>query len=140
MVSRVAVGSALTAPSPGCPSTAARVGRILTTGAHFDAAYELYAHVHVARGKGTAAGKVATIVAGERPVDLTPEEALADDVAAALNANGILPRLPFERAREAFGPHGVAAMICLIGFYATVCIRPNGLDVPTPEQQGGRPA
>ena len=114
---------------------AARQIAILVTGARFHAAYELYAHVHVARDEGLAADKVATIVAGQRPADLTPDEALAYDVAAALNAGGILPRLPYERARDAFGPHGVAELIHLVGLYAMVCITLNGFDVPIPEQR-----
>ena len=59
---------------------------ILVTGARFRATYELYAHVRVAEQKGLPKDRIATIVAGQRPSDLSPEEALAYDVAAALNA------------------------------------------------------
>ncbi len=40
---------------------------------------------HLAESAGVPRAKVATIVAGERPTDLTREEAVAYDVAAALN-------------------------------------------------------
>jgi 4-carboxymuconolactone decarboxylase len=47
---------------------------ILVTGAKFDAAYELYAHVRVADRIGLSDSKIATISAGNRPNDLTAEE------------------------------------------------------------------
>ena len=41
------------------------------TGAHFRAAYEIYAHVAVAEHDKLPDAKLATIVAGQRPPDLT---------------------------------------------------------------------
>lgn len=108
---------------------------ILVTGARFRATYELYAHVRVAERKGLPNDKVATIVAGERPADLTAQEALAYDTAAALNAGGVLPRITYDRAVEAFGQHGTSELIYLVGLYALVCVTLNGFDVPVPEQQ-----
>src|SRR5664279_4687603 len=57
---------------------------ILVTGAHFKAAYEIYAHVPMAERDGLPDAKLATIVAGQRPPDLTQDEGVAYDVAAAL--------------------------------------------------------
>ena len=54
---------------------------ILATGAVMDSRYELYAHEHVAEAVGLSEAKVAAIVAGQRPNDLTDEEAAAYDVA-----------------------------------------------------------
>ena len=51
-------------PSPPAP---VREIAILVTGAHFKAAYELYAHVIVAERKGLSDEKLATIVAAGRP-------------------------------------------------------------------------
>jgi alkylhydroperoxidase family enzyme len=62
----------------------ARQVAILVTGAHFRAAYEIYAHVAVAEHDKLPDAKLATIVAGQRPPDLTRDEAVAYDVAAAL--------------------------------------------------------
>jgi hypothetical protein len=42
--------------------------------AHFHSAYEIYAHVLVAELRGVSDDKIATIVAGQRPGDLTREE------------------------------------------------------------------
>ena len=113
----------------------ARQVAILATGARFKAAFELYAHVQVARDKGLAEDKVATITAGQRPADLSPDEAAVYDAAAALNAGGVLPRPVYDRVQAAFGPRGIAELIHLVGLYAMGCTTLNGFDVPVPEQQ-----
>lgn len=46
------------------------------------------------------------IVAGQRPVDLTRQDAVAYDVAAALVSGGVLPELTYRATVTAFGPHG----------------------------------
>ena len=76
--------------SPSLPKPIREVA-ILVTGAKFRSAYELYAHVLVAERRGLPDDKVATIVAGQRPGDLTREEAIAYDLASALMETGVLP-------------------------------------------------
>ncbi|HKF59975.1 MAG TPA: carboxymuconolactone decarboxylase family protein, partial [Dongiaceae bacterium] len=76
---------------------------ILVTGAKFRAAYEIYAHVALAERRGLSDEKLATIVAGQRPVDLTQEEAVAYDFAAALVNGGVLPELTYKAAVTQFG-------------------------------------
>jgi 4-carboxymuconolactone decarboxylase len=114
------------------PSLPARIREIaiLVTGAHFKSAYELYAHVIVAERRGLSDEKLATIVAGQRPVDLTREEAIAYDFAAALVSGGVLPELTYRAAVERFGEHGAAELSYLIGFYCMVSITLNTFDVP----------
>jgi len=51
--------------------------------------YEIYAHVLVAELRGLSDEKISTIVAGQRPADLTREESVAYDVASALNRGGV---------------------------------------------------
>jgi 4-carboxymuconolactone decarboxylase len=64
---------------------------ILVTGAHFHSAYEIYAYVLVAELRGIGDDKIATIIAGQRPGDLTRQEAVAYDLAYALVSGGVLP-------------------------------------------------
>ena len=111
---------------------------ILVTGARFHAAYEIYAHVMVAELRGISDEKIATIVAGQRPVDLTREEAIAYDMAAALVTGGVLPELTYRQAVGAFGEGGVAELINLVGLYCMVSVTLNGFDVPLPEASDGR--
>ena len=78
--------------SPSLPKPVREVA-ILVTGARFRSAYEIYAHVLVAEARGLPDDKIATIVAGQRPSDLSRAEAVAYDVAAALVSGGLLPEL-----------------------------------------------
>jgi 4-carboxymuconolactone decarboxylase len=77
--------------------------------------------------------KVATIIAGQRPGDLTREEAVAYDMAAALVAGGVLPALTYQQAVDLFGEGGTAEFINLVGLYCMVSVTLNGYDVPVPE-------
>jgi 4-carboxymuconolactone decarboxylase len=117
--------------SPTLPGTVREVA-ILVTGARFAAAYELYAHVIVAQHRGMSDDKLATIVAGQRPGDLTHEEAVAYDVASALVDGVTLPELTYRQAVEAFGEDGAAELIYLVGCYCLVSVTLNGFDVPVP--------
>jgi 4-carboxymuconolactone decarboxylase len=92
----------------------ARQVAILVTGAHFRAAYEIYAHIAVAEHDKLPDAKLATIVAGQRPPDLTCDEAIAYDIAAALTSGGVLPELTYRTAVDAFGVHGAATVKELI--------------------------
>jgi 4-carboxymuconolactone decarboxylase len=109
---------------------------ILVTGARFHAGYELYAHVLVAEARGLADEKIATIVAGQRPADLTREEAVAYDVAAALVGGSALPELVYRQAVLTFGADGATELINLVGLYCLVSVTLNGFDVPVPETAG----
>ena len=109
---------------------------ILVTGAHFHAGYELYAHVLLAEARGLSDEKIATIVAGQRPVDLTREEAVAYDTASALVAGSPLPDLLYRQAVQTFGKEGTAELINLVGFYCLISVILNGFDVPVPETAG----
>jgi 4-carboxymuconolactone decarboxylase len=112
---------------------AVREVAILVTGSHFRSGYELYAHVLVAEQRGLSDEKLATIVAGQRPVDLTRQEAVAYDFAAALVNGGVLPELTYKAAVEQFGAHGAAELSYLIGVYCMVSVTLNTFDVPVPE-------
>jgi 4-carboxymuconolactone decarboxylase len=120
---------------PSLPAAVREVA-ILVTGAHFRSAYELYAHVIVAEHRGLSDDKLATIVAGQRPVDLTREEAVAYDVAIALVGGGVLPALTYNAAVGLFGQHGAAELMQLVGLYCLVSVTLNAFDVPVPETDG----
>ena len=107
---------------------------ILVTGAHFHAAYELYAHVIVAENRGLADEKLATIVAGQRPPDLTREEGVAYDMASALVRGGVLPELTWRAAVDILSPRGAAELAYLVGLYCLVSVTLNAFDVPVPEE------
>jgi hypothetical protein len=118
--------------NPSLPPNVREVA-ILVTGAHFKSGYELYAHVIVAEHRGLSDEKLATIVAGQRPADLTRQEAVAFDFAWALVNGGVLPELTYRAAVEQFGVHGAAELSYLIGLYCLVSVTLNTFDVPVPD-------
>jgi 4-carboxymuconolactone decarboxylase len=107
---------------------------ILTVGARFDAAYELYAHIAVAEREGMKEERLATLVANLKPVDFAPDESVAFDVAYALSRGGTLPEPLYRLAVKIFGRHGTNELIYLIGLYALVSTTLNGFNVPVPER------
>jgi 4-carboxymuconolactone decarboxylase len=120
--------------SPSLPRTVREVA-ILVTGTVFHSSYELYAHVIAAERRGLSDDKLSTIVSGQRPPDLTPEEGVAYDVASSLLHHGTLPELSYRAAVKAFGQHGAAELIYLVGLYCLVSVTLNGFNVPVPETE-----
>jgi 4-carboxymuconolactone decarboxylase len=120
--------------SPSLPRTVREVA-ILVTGATFHSAYELYAHVIAAERRGLSDEKLATIVSGQRPSDLTREEAIAYDLASSLLHHGTLPELIYRQAEQAFGTDETAELIYLVGLYCLVSVTLNGFNVPVPDSE-----
>lgn len=114
-------------------STAAKQVAIITVGARFKAAYELYAHAATAGEEGMGSTKIATLAAGVRPPDLSAEEACAFDVTTALLNGGVLPGATYHAARERLGQLALNELVFWIGTYALVAITLNAFDVPSEE-------
>ena len=110
---------------------------ILVTGAAAASIYELYSHEVVAARKGLSAAKIRTIAAGQRPTDLTEEEALAYDIAAILTRGVQVPMSTYEAAVARFGTTGVAEIAYLVGCYGLICNLLNVFDVAVPATEGG---
>ncbi len=126
-----ALSTAPTLPKP------VREVAILVTGAHFHSGYELYAHVLMAEMRGLDDNTIATIIAGERPTNLTDDQATAYDVTASLVRGGVLPELLYKKAVKNFTQKGAAELIYLVGLYCMVSITLNGFDVPVPDEEQG---
>ena len=106
---------------------------ILVTGAHFKAEYQVYAHVAIAKRETELSDEViSSIISGQRPNELSREQTLTYDVAAALLRGGPLPELTFKLAKEAFGADGIAELIFLVGQYSYVATILNGFNVGIP--------
>ena len=123
--------AAITAMNRLAPS--AKQVAIIVAGAHFNAAYELYAHAATAAAEGMDRAKIATLAAGGRPLDLTPEEACAFDVATALLDGGVLPGATYRAARDLLGQGALNELVLWIGTYAQVAITLNAFDVGSEE-------
>ena len=109
---------------------------ILKVGAHFKAAYQLYAHSGVALDIGLNDNQIGTLVKDERPTDLQPQEACAYNVAEALMRGGVLPKDVYLNATKLFGQDGFRELVYLIGAYCVVSVALNGFDVSAPIGEG----
>ena len=118
--------------SPTLPQSVRQMA-ILVTGAKFYAAYELYSHAIGAEQSGLSDEKIATVAAGQRPSDLSAEEIITYDVTSALLNSGVLPGPNYRQAVKAFGKHGAAELIYLVGLYCLVSVTLNGFDLPVPD-------
>lgn len=107
---------------------------ILTVGAHFNAAYEIYAHIAVAETEHMPPERIATLVARVKPIDFTREESVAYDTAFALCHGGVLPEPLYRLTVETFGQHGANELFYLVGLYALVSVTLNAFNVPVPER------
>jgi 4-carboxymuconolactone decarboxylase len=74
-----------------------------------------------------------TLAAGERPGDLSEQEAAGYDVAAALINGGVLPEPTYRQALALFGQRGIAELIYLVGHYCFVSTTLNGFAIGVPD-------
>ena len=110
---------------------------ILVTAARLGARYEIYGHEYFAGRAGLADQKIASIVAGERPADLTREERVAYDMAAALNRGGPLPETTYRAVLSTFGEQGLAEIVFLVGCFWMVGVTLNAFDASVPGREEG---
>lgn len=105
---------------------------LLVVGVDFDAAYAIYADIAVAEAAGFSQARIQTLLAGDKPDDLTPDEETAHDVTFTLIGGGALPDDMYAATVEAFGEKGAFELITLVGLYCMIAVTLNGFDVPVP--------
>lgn len=110
---------------------------ILTVGAVWRSAYELYAHSAAARTTGLSQEAVEALATGDMPGELSASERTAWRFTRGLMAERRVEQPVYDEARTAFGTEGVADMVLLIGAYQTVCGLLNTFEIPVPETSHG---
>jgi 4-carboxymuconolactone decarboxylase len=114
---------------PGLSERARQVV-ILTLGARFNVAYELYAHTPLAERAGLRRDQIAALSSGARPADLSRDELLAADVATALTGAGAVPGPLYDTAVEVLGRQGFDAIVFITIHYVALGVLLNAYDVP----------
>ncbi len=105
---------------------------ILSVGAVWQCAYELYAHTAVAEKAGLERATVEALAAGRTPEELSDEQRVAHEFARSLSAtHEIAPEL-YAHAEEMFGRAGVVDMIHLTSLYMGTSALLNAFAVPVP--------
>jgi len=105
---------------------------ILTVGAAWQAAYELYAHSAAGRQAGLSDDAIATLAGGGLPSDLSNGEKVAQRVARALSVEHRIDESLYREADAAFGNRGVMDIVFLVGIYHTTCAMLNAFGIPAP--------
>jgi 4-carboxymuconolactone decarboxylase len=105
---------------------------ILTVGSAWKSAYELYAHMAVARKAGFTEETVVLLAKGEQAAALTEQEKLAQGFIKHLTRDRQVSQEIFDQANATFGTRGIVDMLFLAGCYDIVCSLLNTFEVPVP--------
>ncbi len=105
---------------------------ILTVGAVWRSAYELYAHRAVAAKAGLDPMTIDALATGRPPAGLTDAQAAAHAFTHQLAADHAVAADVYGRAVDHFGPRGVVDMVHLIGLYMATSGLLNAVAVPVP--------
>ncbi len=106
---------------------------ILTVGAAWGAAYELYAHTAVARSVGLAENAVQALLDGTAAQVLTGDELVVHRFVDELVRTHRVSDGTHAAAEAALGRDGMLDTVHLTGMYLSVSARLNAFEIPAPE-------
>ena len=109
---------------------------VLTVGAAWNSAYELYAHVAVARLTGLTDAQISALAAGQHPAGLSPAENTARDFTRALVTEHHVSDDLYRSTVDLLGTTATVDMTHLIGQYLATCALLNAFAVPAPRGAG----
>jgi 4-carboxymuconolactone decarboxylase len=108
---------------------------MLITARHVTNQFEWVVHYPLAIKAGVAKEAVDAIAAGERPSNLSPEEALVHDfVRELLTMSGVSDGL-YAKAVARFGEQGVVDLVGTVGYFYAVCLVMNVANTPPPKSE-----
>lgn len=96
---------------------------VLIVAAHWDCAFERYAHEPIGRAAGLGDAQLVAIRSGTAPELSDPAEAAAADLVTALVASGDADDALFDRAVSLNGMEAVVELTTLVGYYATLALQ-----------------
>jgi 4-carboxymuconolactone decarboxylase len=106
---------------------------ILAVGAVWQADYELYAHLAVARKAGLSEEAARTVATGGLPGDLSYDEQIALRLTKELSTSHRVHESLYRVAESTFGAKGLIDIAFLIGIYHSVCATLTMFAIPAPE-------
>lgn len=109
---------------------------ILSVGAVWGSAYEIYAHRAVAAQVGLSRDAVAALVVGEASTGITAEEQAAQRFTLELSRDRTVSDATYAEAEQAFGRAGLVALAFLAAAYSATCVMLNAFAVPAPPVDG----
>jgi 4-carboxymuconolactone decarboxylase len=116
-------------------SLSARVREIviLAVGAVWQADYELYAHLAVARKAGLSEDAARAVATGGLPDGLSDDELIALRLTQQLSTNHRVDESLYREAENSFGTKGLIDIAFLVGIYHSVCATLTMFAIPAPE-------
>lgn len=106
---------------------------ILTVAADQRSDYEWFVHEQLAPSAGLTGDELATILRGDEPGTLSPDERLARSVVLELVSSHRLEEDVLERALAAFGEVGLVELVSLVGYYQLLAMSMHVFRTPLPE-------
>jgi 4-carboxymuconolactone decarboxylase len=106
---------------------------ILAVGAVWQADYELYAHLALARKVGLSDDAARAVATGELSDELSFDEMLALRLTQQLSTNHRVDESLYQAAEDTFGAQGLIDIAFLIGIYHSVCATLTMFAIPAPE-------
>lgn len=106
---------------------------ILAVGAVWQADYELYAHLALARKAGLSESAARAVATGGIPEDLSYDETIALRLTQQLSTSHRVDETLYRAAESAFGAKGLIDIAFLIGIYHSVCATLTMFAIPAPE-------
>ena len=105
---------------------------VLTVGAAWDSAYELYAHTAVARTTSLTDPQTTALAGGQEPAGLTDTETAAHHFTRALVTDRHVDDKLYQHTVGLLGTTPTVQMTHLIGQYLATCALLNAFAVPAP--------
>ncbi len=105
---------------------------IITTGAHWKAEFEWWAHSRMAREHGVTGEVIDAIARGDDPPFTKDDERSVHAVAIQLAATGRVDATTYAAAQRLLGDKGVIELVSLCGYYTLVSFTLNAFEVPLP--------
>lgn len=105
---------------------------IITTGAHWQAEFEWWAHARMASEHGVADEVIDAIGRGEDPPFTAEDERTVYTVARQLVSTGRLTEEAYADAQRLLGDAGMVELVSLCGYYTLISYLLNAFAVPLP--------
>ncbi len=106
---------------------------ILTVGAVWKAAYELYAHRAVAAKQGLSEKDINSLSVGDPPMEAGSEAIMAHRFVHSLVKQHTVPTTLYDEALAVFGHRKLVDIVHLASLYMATSAMLNAFAVPTPE-------